>query len=88
VPREAYVMVTFPLRKRSRIGIAVATLCSPAYHRIPAQHSTLYTQVLIVHVCLSFPSILQTCRYFRSTTKGSTVAVRTSMGERLTAGSC
>jgi hypothetical protein len=44
--------------------------------------------VLVVHLCLSFPSILQTRRHFGSTTKGSTVAVRTSMGERLTTGSC
>jgi hypothetical protein len=45
-----------------------------------------FFRVLVVHPCLSFPSIMQTRRHLGSTTKGSTVAVRT--GERLTAGSC
>jgi hypothetical protein len=72
--------------KRSRIGPLSAILCSsvPSIGVISIRPNP----VLVVHLCLSFPSILQTRRHFGSTTKGSTVAVRTSMGERLTTGSC
>jgi hypothetical protein len=73
--------------KRSRIGATQAPFCALAYRSIGVI-SIRPNRVLVVHLCLSFPSILHTRRHFGSNTKGSTVAVRTSMGERLTTGSC